>query len=97
MDPASIDAESWSQLFSATRHLALAVGLTINGAMALLLGLGIIPSLHLSDEVTAAESSLRPVLYLIAAGSWLVALASWGRGFSIAIGVLQTIYPSFLI
>ena len=97
MVPGVMGPEQWAQIGRILIDLFLFVGLAVNGAIAFLLGHAVIPSLVTSAEAPRQVLAFRWALYPIFAASLALTLYALGRALTLAIAVLQQVYPRFAI
>jgi hypothetical protein len=95
MGPDVIRAEQWDQIGRVMVLLYLFVGLALNGALALLLGHAIIPSLVATADAPDAVQVFRRVLYPVSAVSLVLTVFTLGWALYLAVDVLRQIYPRF--
>ena len=96
MDPRLLDPVQWERISRAMISLYAFVGLGLCAALAFLLGRGVIPSLA-DGGMGGAARALRWLLYPLGALALVLALVAFGRGLGLAVEVLESIYPRFLI
>jgi hypothetical protein len=97
MNPGSVEPEQWERIGRVLVSLAAFVGLAMTAGLALLLGRGVIPSLATTDEGVRGVAGLRRVLDPVCAIALILALVALGRAVVLAAGVLERLYPRFLI
>jgi hypothetical protein len=97
MDPVPLRPEQWDLIARAINGLFLFVGLGVNAALAFLLAHAIIPSIVRSGEAPPDILVFRRVLYPVFAISLALTFHALWRGLSLAVLVLQQVYPRFAI
>jgi hypothetical protein len=93
MDPQPLSAADWAQVSRATIYLYLFAGLGLTSALGFLLGHAIIPSLVQRRDAPGSLGSLRWVAYPLSAVALALTLYALAQALSIALGVLQGLYP----
>ncbi len=91
-----LDTATWNQINSAVGHLAYFSVSLILAAFAFMVGHAIIPSLQYTVSSFQFTDRFRVPLYALAAASLAVALWQLATFVSMAVPLLQKLYPSFL-
>lgn len=91
-----LDAASWDLVNAAVGHLAYFTVSVIVAAFAFMVGHAIIPSLQYTVTSFEFTNRFRPPLYALAATSLAVALWQLAVFVSMAVPLLQKLYPRFL-
>ena len=97
VDPRPLSPDQWREMFRAINFLFIVVGMAVNGAMCMALAHAVIPSLLLSNEAGPQINGLRRVLYPIFCLSFVIALYALARSMTIAVPILEYMYPRFAI
>ena len=93
MDPVELGPEQWAQVARALHYLFAFTGLALTAALAFLLAHAVLPSLITSRDVPEELGAFRRILYPVAALALLGTLYALGVVLTLAIGVLQQVYP----
>ena len=96
MEPREIAPAQWDQIDRSIVSLAAFVGLGLSGALAFLLGRAVIPSIA-ADELAGAIRWIRLALLAVGALGLLGAVVALAFGLALAVGVLRSVYPRFLV
>lgn len=94
MDPRSITAEQWDQIGFALTSLIVSTGLGVGGALALLLGRAVAPSIVPEDApgpARAIQWALAPLGVLALVGAAVALVVS----LFLAVQVIAALYPRF--
>lgn len=97
MDPSAVGPGQWDQVIRGTLHLFLFLGLMVNTAISFLVAHAVIPSLVTSGDALPEIHNFRRILYPVSALSLLLMIYAFGRMVSLAVPVLEQIYPRFAI
>jgi hypothetical protein len=96
IDPGVIGAASWRELGQLLQSLWLAVLFVVLFASNMILGHIMLPSFVSSGHVPAAWGKTRPVFYLLAVVSFVIAMFFISRATDFA-GVLRNFWPDYWI
>jgi hypothetical protein len=96
MDPNMPNAQDWHQILPLLQDLWLFVLFMVGFAGNLMLSHAVIPSLVGTHHIPQRASSLRPILYLVSALSFLVAMYIF-YNLSVNLAVIYEIYPKRFI
>jgi hypothetical protein len=97
LDPQPLATADWAEIGAVLTYLVLGVALAVNAAAALLLSYAVLPSLAATADISPDLLWVRRLsvpIGLVAAALTLLALS---RGLSLAVEVVQRIYPRFAI
>lgn len=97
IDPNYINAAIWADIKIFTQNIKYFVLFMILFAANMLIGHNAIPSLLKSQHVPAMASKLRPPLYLVAVGSFALAIYFVITAFGGGLDAIRAIYPDFWI
>ena len=97
LDPRQPNLAQWTELYRSINFLFLVVAFAVTGALSFLLAHAVIPSLIDSHEAPFEINRFRRFLYPIFFISFVFAIFSLARSMSIAVPVLQEIFPRFAI
>lgn len=97
MDPRVGGPETWVLMTQALNSLVLFVILMINSAVTFLIAHGVIPSLVTNGDISPTVSGFRRFLYPLAFVSFVAAVYAFSRAISLAIVLIDQIYPRFAI
>jgi predicted ferric reductase len=97
VDPRALGASDWSQIAHALTALYLFVALAVNAALALLLGVGILPSLVHSLHAPADVLRWRRVLVPVGLVSLALMLLTLAQAIGLAVGSIEQIFPRLAI
>jgi hypothetical protein len=104
MDPRVVEAVQWAQLGRAMQALYLFAGLALNGAMAFLLAHAVIGrsgsvfgGAERRGGMAGPLAVLRWLLYPVSVASLVLAGLALTLALSIAVDVLEAVFPRFLI
>jgi len=97
IDPNYINAAIWADIKIFTQNIKYFVVFMILFAANMLIGHNAIPSMVKSHHVPAMVSKLRPPLYVIAVGSFVLAMYFVVTAFAGGLDAIRAIYPDFWI
>ena len=97
IDPNYINAAIWADIKIFTQNIKYFVVFMILFAANMLIGHNAIPSMVKSHHVPAMVSKLRPPLYVIAVGSFVLAMYFVVTAFAGGLDAIRAIYPYFWI
>ena len=97
IDPNYINAAIWADIKIFTQNIKYFVVFMILFAANMLIGHNAIPSMVKSHHVPAMVSKLRPPLYVIAVGSFVLAMYFVVTDFAGGWDAIISIYPDFWI
>ena len=97
IDPNYINAAIWADIKIFTQNIKYFVVFMILFAANMLIGHNAIPSMVKSHHVPAMVTKLRPPLYVIAVGSFVLAMYFVVTAFAGGLDAIRAIYPDFWI
>ena len=97
IDPNYINAAIWADIKIFTQNIKYFVVFMILFAANMLIGHNAIPSMVKSHHVPAMVSKLRPPRYVIAVGSFVLAMYFVVTAFAGGLDAIRAIYPDFWI
>src|SRR5947207_12438121 len=97
MDPRVASPDAWVLMTQTLNSLVLFVILAINTAVTFMIAHGVIPSLLLTEDVPLSIRSFRPYLYVLDAISAMAAVYAFYRAISLALVLMDQIYPRLTI
>ena len=97
IDPNYINAAIWADIKIFTQNIKYFVVFMILFAANMLIGHNAIPSMVKSHHVPAMASKLRPPLYVIAVGSFVLAMYFVVTAFAGGLAAIRAISPDFWI
>ena len=93
MDPGILNTADWLSRLTALRLLWVCLVLAVTAAIALITAHAIIPSAVDSHSISNKWRKLRPVLYLVGIGSFILEIVLFVIAFSNMAFFLKDIYP----
>ncbi len=97
MDPRLASPDQWVLMTQAMHSLVLFAVLAINAAACMLVAHAVLPSLIQTQDVPVDFNKFRRLLYPIVAVSLCAAIFAFARAITLAIALVEQIYPSFVI
>jgi hypothetical protein len=97
MDPQPLNSAEWVHIGRLMTFLVLFTGLGLASALGFLLGHAVLPSLIDSRAAPALLVAMRRFAYPLSALGLVLALYALARALTLAIEVMQRVYPRFWI
>ena len=97
MDPRIIGPDQWILMSQAMNSLVLFTVLAINTAACMLIAHGVIPSLIMTGDVPVDFNRFRRILYPLFVVSLVAAVFAFARAITLAVALVDQIYPRFII
>src|ERR1051325_5438924 len=97
MDPRVAGPDSWVLMTQTLNSLVLFVILAINTALCMMVAHGVLPSLIINGDAPSEFSRFRTILYVIFSVSLVVALYALYRWITLALLLVNELFPRLTI